>query len=49
MSEKIKERLIRVRDNVRAAEERYKRVPGSVQLLAVSKKRSLEKIRSAIL
>ncbi len=48
MSEKIKERLIRVRDNVRAAEERYKRVPGSVQLLAVSKKRSLEKIRSAI-
>jgi PLP dependent protein len=41
-------RLVAVRARIRAAEERFGRVPGSVTLLAVSKKQDTGKIRAAI-
>lgn len=43
----VAERLVLVRERIRAAEERFGREPGSVALLAVSKKHGTEKIRAA--
>jgi pyridoxal phosphate enzyme (YggS family) len=44
----VAERLELVRARIRRAEERYGREPGSVILLAVSKKQEAEKIRVAV-
>lgn len=47
-SENISKNLQKMRMKIRLAEEHYKRLPGSVQLLAVSKQQSVEKIQLAI-
>lgn len=41
-------RLAAVRERIRAAEDRYGRTPGSVALLAVSKKQETAKLRAAL-
>ena len=41
------ERLLAVRETIRRLENRYRRTPGSVHLLAVSKKKSVEEIVAA--
>ena len=43
----IAERLTAVKARIQAAEQDYERAPGSVQLLAVSKRHSVEAIREA--
>lgn len=40
-------RLLQVRESIHRLENRYRRIPGSVRLLAVSKKKSVEDIVSA--
>jgi pyridoxal phosphate enzyme (YggS family) len=44
----IIEQLAHIQSQIHCAEKQYHRAPGSVQLLAVSKQQSIEKIRTAI-